>query len=63
LTQREAAAKIGGVSGGAVSRQMRKVRLLLENDHDLRCLVERAEGMIGKLRQSMSKLQRTDTSK
>lgn len=57
LTQREAAAKIGGSSGGAVSRQMRKVRMLLENDRSLRRLVERAEEMADKLRQSMSKPQ------
>ncbi len=53
LTQREAAAKIGGVSGGAVSRQMRKVRELLENDRPLRRLVEQAEVQMENTRQSM----------
>ena len=54
LTQREAAAKIGAGSGGAVSRQMRKVRVLLENDRRLCRQVERAEERIKKLRQTMS---------
>ena len=39
LTQREAAAKIGVGRGGAVSRQMHKVRVLWENDQCLRQLV------------------------
>jgi len=55
LTQREAAAKIGGVSGGAVSRQMRKVRVLLENERNLRKLAKRAEDQMEQLRQTMSK--------
>jgi hypothetical protein len=63
LTQRAAAAKLGGVSGDAVSRQMRKVRMLLENDQHLRRLVERAGERIDKLRQSMNKPQRTDDVK
>jgi hypothetical protein len=63
LTQRAAAAKLGGVSGEAVSRQMRKVRMLLENDQHLRRLVERAGERIDKLRQSMNKPQRTDDVK
>lgn len=58
LTQRAAAAKIGGVSGDAISRQIRKVRLLLENDRHLRQRVERAGEQIDKLRQSMRKSQK-----
>jgi len=57
LNQREAAAKMGGVSGGAVSRQMRKVRVLLENEWRLRRRVERAEERMNALRQAMSKPQ------
>jgi len=57
LTQREVAVKIGAGSGGAVSRQMRKVRVLLENERHLRRLVERAEERIKKLRQTMHKPQ------
>lgn len=59
LTQREAAVKLGGVSGDAVGRQMRKVRELLGNDRHLRRLVGRAEERTDKLRQSMSKPQST----
>jgi len=58
LTQRAAAAKIGGVSGDAISRQMRKVRLLLAHDRRLRQRVERAGERIEKLRQSMRKSQK-----
>ena len=57
MTQREVAEKIGGTSGGALSRQMRKVRELLENDQRLRRQVERAEERIEKLRKSMIKPQ------
>ena len=63
LTQRAAAAKIGGVSGDAVSRQMRKVRLLLANDRPLRQRVERAGERLDKLRESMSKPPRTNVEK
>jgi len=59
LTQREVAVEIGGVSGDAIGRQMRKVRGLLDNDRHLRRQVERAEERIDKLRQSLSKPQRT----
>lgn len=59
MTQREAAEKIGGMGGDAIGRQMRKVRELLNKDRHLRKLVERAEERIDKLRQSMSKPQRT----
>lgn len=63
LTQREAAVKIGGVSGDAVGRQMRKVRVLLDKDRHLQSLEERAEERIDKLRQSLSKPQRTKALK
>ena len=63
LTQRAAAAKIGGVSGNAVSRQMRKVRLLLANDRPLRQRGERAGERLDKLRESMSKPPRTNVKK
>ena len=55
LTQREAAAKMGGISGGAVNRQIRKVRVLLENERGLRKLAERAEERMEQLRRTMSK--------
>lgn len=55
MMQREAAEKIGGTSGAALSGQMRKVRELLENDQGLHRQVERAEEKIVKLRQSMIK--------
>ncbi|MFH0823532.1 MAG: hypothetical protein V2B18_12330, partial [Pseudomonadota bacterium] len=55
LTQREAAEKIGAGSGGAVSRQIRKVCVLLENERHLRRQVARAEERIEELRQIMSK--------
>jgi REP element-mobilizing transposase RayT len=57
MTQREAAVKIGAGSGGAVSRQMRKVRELLENERPLRRLVERADKRMEELRQTMRKPQ------
>jgi len=57
MMQREAAEKIGGTSGGALSRQMRKVRELMEKDRRLRRQVERAEEQIEKIRQSMIKPQ------
>ena len=63
MTQREVAEKIGGTSGGALSRQMRKVRELLENDQRLRRQVERAEERIEKLRKSMIKPQKIRGSK
>lgn len=55
LTQRGAAAKLGGVSGGAVSHQMRKVGVLLENERRLRRRVERAEERMEKRRQTLSR--------
>jgi len=57
LTQREASAKIGAGSGSAISHQMRKVRVLLDSDRHLRRLVERAEGRIAELRQTLHKPQ------
>ncbi|MBI2437214.1 MAG: transposase [Lentisphaerae bacterium] len=63
MMQREAADKIGGISGAALSSQMRKVRELLANDRRLRRHVERAEEQIGKLRQSMIRSQGTVASK
>ena len=57
LTQREAAAKMGDVSGGAVGRQMRKLRTLLKNGRNVRRLVARAGERIEELRQTMSKPQ------
>ena len=50
MTQREVASKIGAGSGGAISRQIRKVRELTRSDRRLRRLVERSEEQIGKLR-------------
>jgi hypothetical protein len=58
MTQREVAKKIGGASGDAVGRQMRKVRQLLETDQRLRVLAGRAGESLDKLRQSMSRPQR-----
>lgn len=58
MTQRAAAEKIGGVSGDAVGRQMRKVRQLLETDRRLRVLAGRAGESLDKLRQSMIQPQR-----
>jgi hypothetical protein len=57
LTQREVAAKIGAGSGGAISRQMRKVRVLLDSERHVRRRVERAEERIEELRQTMRKPQ------
>lgn len=58
MSQREAAAKKGGVSDGAGSRQRRKVRVLLENERRLRRMVARAEARMQALRQAMSQPQR-----
>ena len=55
LTQREVAARIGAGSGGAISRQMRKVRGLIAIDRKLRQLVERADKRMASLRQAISK--------
>ena len=63
LTQREAAVEIGGVSGDAIGRQMRKVRGLLDKDRHLRRQVEQVEERIDKVRQSLSKPQRTRVAK
>ena len=63
LTQREVALKIGGVSGDAVGRQMRKVRELLEKDRHMQRLVNRAGERIEQLRQSISKPPREKVSR
>ena len=63
LTQREAAGKIGGVSGDAVGRQIRKVRELLEKDRHMCKQVKRVEERVDKLRQLMSKPQKTKVLK
>ncbi|MFA5343972.1 MAG: hypothetical protein WC381_08420 [Kiritimatiellia bacterium] len=49
--------KIGAGSGGAVSRQMRKVRVLLASERPLRRLVECADKRIEELRSTMRKPQ------
>ncbi|MBI3987753.1 MAG: transposase [Lentisphaerae bacterium] len=55
MTQREVAVELGGVGGGAVSRQMRKVGEWLKeaSESHLRRKVERAEERMAQLRQSM----------
>jgi hypothetical protein len=52
------AAKIGAGSGGAISRRMRKVQKLLDNDDRLNLMLARAEGRIDKIRQSTCNLQK-----
>jgi len=55
MTQRDVAAKLAAGSGGAISRQIRKVNEMLATDQHLRRQVARAEEQTGKMHQSMRK--------